>query len=381
MTDEAAHPIVRSSIPVRKFDDLGEVTAVAVFPDRRRMVTSSSDGILRIRDLKNGILLKKLEGHRDAMADIALSRDGQLIAISDRGGYVIAWHGETGKALTRPFQAHQSFCSLDFSPDNAMLATGSSYTIKLWSAETWKLQGDTIKCGYPVYCVRYSPSGKLLAAATNYYIQVWDSYQRTCIANLGQNQTVSLAWTPDGTRLLSGDYDSSIREWDSSTWTQLGDIWKGPTGDTWRVAVNCDGTVIASPTINNCVCLWRLSDRRTIALFQHSGFPSCITFSVDGKHILAGGEDKMISEWAVPQHAWPANALMDLSAPVRIHFQPMRHLMFIPRLKPATPSQSFIPRLKSLIPMHKTPTPTLKMLKLRYISNHKYSETMRAFFM
>jgi len=325
MTDEATRPVIRSSIPVREFDGVGEVAAVAVFPDRRRMATNSSDGMVRIWDLKNGVLLKELEGRGDAMVDMALSRDGQLIASSDCGGYVIAWHGDTGKALTRPFQAHQNICLLDFSPDGAMLATGSSdYTIKQWSAETWKLQSDPIRGSYPVYCVRYSPSGKLLAAATNCYIQVWDSYQRTCVANFGGNHTMSasLVWTPDGgRRLLSGDRQgSTIREWDSSTWQQVGDIWKGYTSDTWRFAVNCDGTVIASPTTHNRVRLWRLSDRRTIALFQHSDFPSCITFSVDGKHILAGGKDKRISEWAVPEHAWPANALMDLSTHVRIHF-------------------------------------------------------------
>jgi WD40 repeat protein len=378
MADEAAHPIVRSSIPVRKFDDLGEVSAVAVFPDRRRMATNSSDGMLRIWDLKNGVLLKELEGRGDAMVDMALSRDGQLIASSDRGGYVIAWHGDTGKALTRPFQAHLYTCSLDFSPDGAILATGSlDGTVKLWSAETWQVQGSPMSCGNQVHCVRYSPSGKLLAVATNYYLQVWDLDQRVCITDFGRCPTVSLAWMPDGTRLLSGDRQgSTIWEWDSSTWKQVGDIWKGDTGDTWRFAVNCDGTVIASPTTDNRVRLWRLSDRRTIAIFQHSGFPCCITFSVDGKHILAGGKDKRISEWAVPKHAWPGNALMDLSTHVRIHFQSMRHLiLLIPRLKTA------IPKLKSLIPVRKTLTPTLKMLKPRYVSNLKSYDTMRAFFM
>jgi len=323
MADEAAHPIVRNSIPVRKFDDLGEVAAVAVFPDRQRMATSSLDGMVRIWDLKNGVLLKELEGRGYAMGDIALSRDGQLIASSDDGGYVMAWHGNTGKALTRPFQAHSHICSLDLSPDGAMLATGSwDGMVKLWSAETWQMQGSPMDCGSQVHCVRYSPSGKLLAVATNSYTQVWDSDQRAYIASLGHDPTVSLVWTPDGTRLLSGDRQcSTIREWDSSTWMQVGDIWKGHTsGYTWHIAVNCDGTVAASPAKDNRVRLWRLSDRRTIAIFQHSGFPSGIIFSVDGKHILAGGKDERISQWAVPEHAWPANALMDLSTHVRIHF-------------------------------------------------------------
>ena len=137
MMDKAAHPIIRGSIPVQMFDDLGEVAAVAVFPDRRRMATNSSDGMVRIWDLKSGAMLKELEGRGDAMVDMALSRDGQMIASSDRGGYVITWHGDTGRPLTQPFRAHSHTCSLDFSPDSATLATGSSdNTVKLWSTDT-----------------------------------------------------------------------------------------------------------------------------------------------------------------------------------------------------------------------------------------------------
>jgi tetratricopeptide (TPR) repeat protein len=40
-------------------------------------------------------------------------------------------------------------------------------------------------------------------------------------------------------------------------------------------------------------------------MFSHSSGLTCVTFSVDGKYILSGGEDKMISEWAVPQGIHP----------------------------------------------------------------------------
>jgi hypothetical protein len=100
---------------------------------------------------------------------------------------------------------------------------------------------------------------------------------------------------------------------------------------------------------------------------------------MDGKYILAGGQDKSISEWAVPEHAWPG---MDLSTHVRNHFQPMRYLiLLIPRLKIAILRQSLIPKLKSLIPIRKILTPTLKMLKPRHVSNLKSYDSMRVFFM
>ncbi|KAJ8585522.1 WD40 repeat-like protein [Rhizopogon salebrosus TDB-379] len=312
MAEEPARRVIQSSIPVREFDHLGEVTAVAVFPDRRRMATNSSDGVLRVWDLTNGVILKELEGFGDTMQDIALSPDGQLIASSDESGFIMAWHSETGRALAPTFRAHAStIWSMDFSPDGAMLATGSSdCMVKLWNTTTW-LRGQSIGCNHSVNCVRYSPSGKLLAIATTCTIDIRRTVAQDRIAQFCV-PSVSLVWTPDSTRLLSGDRDdATIQEWDSLTWNKIGQIWKGHTGHQWRMAMNCDGTIVASPTKHNHIRLWRLSDRQTIAIFQHSDSPRCVTFSMDGKYILAGGNDKKVSKWAVPEHAWPEDASKD----------------------------------------------------------------------
>ncbi|KAG2339395.1 hypothetical protein BDR05DRAFT_967930, partial [Suillus weaverae] len=126
-------------------------------------------------------------------------------------------------------------------------------------------------------------------------------------AHPGGALNLSLAWTPDGTRLLSaGDgLDPTIREWDTSTWKQVDHPWKGHTCGINAIAIHPAGTLIASASSDNHVRLWRLSDRQTIVIFQHSSIPTCVTFSVDGKHILSGGSDNKIIEWAVPKGLHP----------------------------------------------------------------------------
>ena len=276
MSEEVAHPIIRTSTPVRTFNNLDHVAGVVVFPDRRRMATSSQDGFLSVWNLKDGVLLKEMDASGQAMRDIALSREGQWIASCDCGGYVIAWHGDT---LTEAFRAHSNALSLEFSPDGAMLAIGYHGWTELWSTKTWQQQGEPLNCnmnGYPgmvqVNCLRYSPSGELLAIATNTNIQIWNPVTEQCIASLDLHLDAhSLVWKLDGTRLLSAD-NSIVREWDSSTWKEVGrSLWKGHTGFlTQCIAVNCNGTLVAFLTTDNHVRLSRLSDRRTIAIFRHS---------------------------------------------------------------------------------------------------------------
>jgi WD40 repeat protein len=80
---EAAQPIISIITPNRSFESHGIVSAVAVFPDERRMVTGSYDTTIRLWDLKDGVELKKMEGHRNWVQAMEVSRDGQLIASGD----------------------------------------------------------------------------------------------------------------------------------------------------------------------------------------------------------------------------------------------------------------------------------------------------------
>jgi WD40 repeat protein len=311
------------------------VSAVAVFPDRRRMVTASWDRTVRLWDLEDGVEVKKIKGHRFGVQSVAVSRDGQFIASGDGGGALIAWNRD-GKSLTGPIKIHtERIWSLDFSPDGAVLASGSyDTTTRLWNTKTWQVRGKPINCGTEIVCVRYSPSGEYLAIATSDNIQIWNPGTRERIAKFEGHTAfngaynISLAWTPDGKQLIScgNDLDPTIRIWDSSTWKQVGEPWKGHTDVVWMIALNPAGTLLVSASGDNQVRLWRLSDQRTIAIFKHTHEVFCVTFSMDGKHILSGGQDSMISKWEVPslEDSLQAHA----SHASLVHFPSLLHLIF-----------------------------------------------------
>ncbi|KAG2066424.1 WD40 repeat-like protein [Suillus decipiens] len=346
--------LIPNTTPIRAFEDHGDrVIAVAALPDER-MVTASYDRMLRLWDLKTDIVLKKMEGHRSRVRSLAASPDGKWIASGDESGELIVRDGKTGEPLNQAIKAHDGWIfSLDFSSNSMALASGSSdTTTKLWtwrsSESTWKEQ-HSLSCGGIVRCIRYSPyittssgSGRhhrtnyhvLLAIATDHNVQIYSCilgyntnyncnydpnhdfnppFPTDLMASIGGGFVNSLAWTGKGSWLLSGSNgaDPTIRAWDTSTWQQVGDPWKGHFKNIHAISLNPSGTLLASASHDNRVRLWRLSDRQTIAIFKHSGEVNCVMFSADDKSILSGGADKKILEWPISLDTLPEDGPKD----------------------------------------------------------------------
>ncbi|KAG1787157.1 WD40-repeat-containing domain protein [Suillus plorans] len=272
--------------------------------------------MVHLWDMREGVLLKRLEGHPRPWRNVnalAVSRDGRMIAISDEERTLIAWNLSIGESRTQTIQAYCTrIQSLAFSPDDSLLATGSVYgTIELWCTKTWQQLGHSIICHkVTVRCIRFSPSGKLLAIATSKNIQIYDLSTSKCVADLkgytDGSYNNSLAWMPDGTRLFSagGNSDPNIREWDTSTWTQVGDPWEGHLKSIQNISLNSNGTLLASASDDNCVRLWRVSERRPIIVFKHPSEVRCVAFSPDDRQIFSGDQDK-ITEWPVFEDVLP----------------------------------------------------------------------------
>jgi WD40 repeat protein len=112
-------------------------------------------------------------------------------------------------------------------------------------------------------------------------------------------KVLSVAFSPDGTTVITASYDGTARLWDASTGRQLGHPLTHQ--DAVRaVAFSPDGTTVITGSEDNTARLWDVSTRRQLGRpLTHQGVVMAVAFSPDGKTILTGCSDEKARLWDV----------------------------------------------------------------------------------
>jgi len=128
-----------------------------------------------------------------------------------------------------------------------------------------------------------------------------------CLMNWTAIQTVmsgtggvcSVLFSPDGTRIVSGSRDSTIRVWDAATGLPLGEPFQGHTSSVWSVSFSPDGTHIVSGSWDSTVRVWDAVTGLPLGepFRGHTGGVCSVSFSPDGTRILSGSRDFTVRVW------------------------------------------------------------------------------------
>lgn len=109
----------------------------------------------------------------------------------------------------------------------------------------------------------------------------------------------SVAFSPDGQLLATGDASGEIRLWQVADGRQLF-VCQGHSGWVRSVAFSPDGTILASASSDQTIRVWDISNGRCLKeLQQHSGWVRSVAFSPDGKTLASGSGDNTIKLWQV----------------------------------------------------------------------------------
>ena len=209
----------------------GAVRAIAFSPDGKLLAAAGGlparSGEVLIWDVEQRKLLHSIHGHADCIYGVAFSPDGKSVATASYDKLVKLFDISSEKEI-RTYKDHiDAVYAVAFTPDGKRLVSGAAdRTIKIWNVETGERLYTLSEPQDGINTIAVDPTGKFVAAAgLDKSIRIWSLGEKegTLLHSLiaHENAILRLAWSPDGTELLSSSADRTVKLFRTSELTEL----------------------------------------------------------------------------------------------------------------------------------------------------------------
>jgi WD40 repeat protein len=199
---------------------------IAITPDDIQLISVGVD-VINFFDLETSVLMKKLEFNRNFFAhkSIAITPDAQKIITANK--IIKEYDLKNGKLLSIIGIASTNNYHLTITPNADRLISTDGKNINVWNLkEKTSKPLLTIESSLPwVGTLAITPDGKtlVLGGGDHYYsqskyqlvIEVWNLETGTLLSSIKNcsKSVYSLAVTPDGTKIISGHGNGTIKVW------------------------------------------------------------------------------------------------------------------------------------------------------------------------
>jgi hypothetical protein len=262
--------------------------------------------------LESGKEVRQFKGHKADVFCAAFSPDGKYMASGSSDGTIRLWDVQTGKELRR-FEGH--------------LETYNQRQLLISPDFLKSLQNPSIRVpdigNEDVLSIVFSPDGrKLLSGSGDWTVRLWDVATGKELRRFEghKERVVRVAFAAGGRHVLSASsdhkagtgepFDNSIRLWDAETGKELRRF-ESSRDDVFGVAFSPDGRRALVATgkyeggergyIDNVIRLWDVETGKEIHRFEgHVHEVLAVAFSADGKYAVSGSSDYTTRLWRLP---------------------------------------------------------------------------------
>jgi RNA polymerase sigma factor (sigma-70 family) len=278
-------------------------TALALAPDGRTFALGLDDNTLRVWD-RAGKEVRRFEGHTDYPSAVAFSPDGKTLVSGGRDQTVRLWDVATGKEL-HCCRGHRSWIeAVAFAPDGRTIASGGQdYLIRLWDVATGRELHPQEGPQHWLTGLAVAPDGKTaVTVGFKDAVRFWDLTTGRQLRQLRDaDSPMAVAFSPDGKLLATGggDLDRPVRLWDAATGRELR-CCRGHDEGVAALAFSPDGTLLVSGSDDHTVRLWDVATGQERRQFRgHTNMVRAVAFAPDGRTVLSGSHDATMRRWDV----------------------------------------------------------------------------------
>jgi WD40 repeat protein len=311
----ALSKVADSKTVMRRHSDV--VRTVAINPGHTKLASGSDDGTLKIWNVND--LAQRPESYglpkgvrQDIRSVLFTSDDKAMIAGSD-AGQIFKWKGETGNATPEVIRAHKASIHSLLNVKNTLISVSSDGAVRTWKITDRSLDSiQHIRSGFPILCAKVSPDNKvLMCGSTNGRILSFD------LSDLKKAPTVytflqfgsqvsSLAFSPDGGKLITSNNYGSLHAWtlvNNALTGSVNTLTGRHTSPVNSIIFSPNGKLMATCSYDGSVHIWNYKDillqQQPIVIHDYDNWVMGLCFTADSNRLISCGADKSVRVWDI----------------------------------------------------------------------------------
>ena len=249
------------------------------------MLTTSSDGTARVWDSMTPDPLRVIARLGGPLRGAAPLDGGRRVLLAGPGRTATLFDTTSRRRVLR---LPESGSVLAVAASGDLLATATSRHVTLWSPRGARLR--RIVSPSPINAVALDSSDRLAVARRDGTVMVYDRDGHVARRLSGpRSQALSVAFSPDGKRLVVGLAHATAWIWDVDDERVL-HILRGHRGAVLGVAFSPDGRRVATASFDHDVRVWDADNARGIYVLRaHFAKVQGAAFSPDGSWVASAG--------------------------------------------------------------------------------------------
>ncbi len=306
----------------------GRCESLAISPDGRFLANGGGDSNSRVGGTRyeTGLQLWEMSTGQKARLHDPLpaasvfwfSKDSKTLVTLNKSGDTICWiDTETGKSDVKKIENRPDLDSryrevYALTHDTVAIAENNGI-LELWNSKTGKkastLIGPAMKVRMPnlisednrVISLAFSPDGTRLASGRlDNTIRVWDTTNNNEHIIFQKQQSDSpkvLVFSPDGKMFASGD-DNKVRLWDAATGESLA-TFIGHISKVYNLAFSPNGSTLTSASRDGTVLYWNTKTRDQLPqnITEHTADVRAMSFMNGGSTLASVGFSGILTLW------------------------------------------------------------------------------------